>query len=320
MPIDGADDLTGADADSLELVCVGLATLDTIVRLPSWPTPDSRQLVDGFVRAGGGPAATAAVAAAAQGRRVAFVGAVGEDAAADEVRAGLAAVGVDVRSVASLPGATAQSVILVDAADGARTILHAPGVTLPALTPASRRACERARWVHVDHAGWPLVSGLPRDTLSVDAGNPITGLELAGLGLYAPTATALRERYPGRGVGTGIGRALDEGARRVAVTLGGRGALAADASGAWRVGPCSVALVSTLGAGDVFHGVLVAALADGRQLPEALRRANLAAALSCRGIDGRGAIPDRAELEAALPAAPPAEAISLSDTGLDDTP
>jgi sugar/nucleoside kinase (ribokinase family) len=58
-----------------------------------------------------------------------------------------------------------------------------------------------------------------------------------------------------------------------------------------------VDVASTLGAGDVFHGALLASLADERSLAEALRRANATAALSCRGLDGRSGIPTAPELE-----------------------
>jgi sugar/nucleoside kinase (ribokinase family) len=55
--------------------------------------------------------------------------------------------------------------------------------------------------------------------------------------------------------------------------------------------------VSTLGAGDVFHGALLAQLVAAVPLRKALRVANLAAALSCRALDGRSAIPTASELE-----------------------
>ena len=53
----------------------------------------------------------------------------------------------------------------------------------------------------------------------------------------------------------------------------------------------AVDVVSTLGAGDVFHGALLAQLVRDVPLAEALARANEAAALSCRALDGRSAIP-----------------------------
>jgi sugar/nucleoside kinase (ribokinase family) len=58
--------------------------------------------------------------------------------------------------------------------------------------------------------------------------------------------------------------------------------------------------VSTLGAGDVFHGALLACLQRGLSLSEALVRANACAALSCRALDGRSAIPTWDELERTL--------------------
>jgi sulfofructose kinase len=57
-----------------------------------------------------------------------------------------------------------------------------------------------------------------------------------------------------------------------------------------------------LGAGDVFHGALVAAVVKGLPLDQQLAFANVTAALSCRGLDGRSRIPSLAEVEAAMPA------------------
>lgn len=302
-----------------ELVCVGLATSDTIVVLPRWPVRDSRIVVDPFIRAGGGPAATAAVAAARLGRDVSMVGAVGDDEPADAVRTGLEAEGVDTALLAVGVGTTSESVILVDAADGSRTIVHAPGTARPGLGAAGVAACRAAEWIHVDHVGWTLVvdpalgeDAPARGRISIDAGNPVPDLDLAGLGVYAPTAAALSERY-GLPHGRAVLQALDEGALRVVVTLGAEGALAADRGGAWRVAAPSVEVVSTLGAGDVFHGALMAMLLERRTLPEALRAANLAAALSCRAVDGRTGIPTLAELESAMPGSPPVEPIDLED-------
>ncbi|MDP8905233.1 MAG: PfkB family carbohydrate kinase, partial [Chloroflexota bacterium] len=123
---------------SAELVCIGLATLDTIVAVPEWPEPDGRLVVDGLLRAGGGPAATAAVAAAAAGRSVAFVGAVGRDDQATLVRHGLLAGGIDVTHLVEQAGPTPESVILVHGAGGTRSILHAPGATRESLGTAAR--------------------------------------------------------------------------------------------------------------------------------------------------------------------------------------
>jgi sugar/nucleoside kinase (ribokinase family) len=68
-----------------------------------------------------------------------------------------------------------------------------------------------------------------------------------------------------------------------------------------------ITAVDTLGAGDVFHGAILAALCLGKSLAEATRWANACAALSCRGLDGQSMAPRRAELEAFLAAHPASE-------------
>jgi sugar/nucleoside kinase (ribokinase family) len=285
------------------VVCIGLATLDTVFAVPSVPGPDARVVASEVVTAGGGPAATAAVALARLGVATAFVGAAGDDEAGAAIRDGLAAEGVDVEGVALVRGARSPcSTILVEQGSGSRTIVHHPGTAgPPVLGERDLARCRAAAWVHVDHAGY---AAAPRDArLSVDGGNPIDGLDLHGVALYAPTELSLRERHGDPA------SAVRAGAELVVVTRGAGGSAAYTSEGLVAEAPgAPVEAVSTLGAGDVFHGALLAALVRGTPLPEALARANLAAALSCRALDGRSAVPTLAELDersAAWPIASP---------------
>jgi sulfofructose kinase len=274
---------------STQVVCIGLATLDSIFALPRHPAADDRVVATELAVAGGGPAATAAVALARLGVDVAFAGAVGEDATGTAIRHGLAAEGVDVSQLAVVAGARSpQSSILVG--DGGRAIVHYPG-SLPqlALSDEALDLCRAAEWVHVDHAGYPAA---PRDVrLSIDGGNPIPGLDLDGVSLYAPTEEGLE-----RDVGTAEA-ALDAGAQLVVVTRGHGGSTAYTGDEVIDAPAQPVDVVSTLGAGDVFHGALLAALWRSLPLADALGVANRAAALSCRALDGRSAIPTFEEVE-----------------------
>jgi len=84
----------------------------------------------------------------------------------------------------------------------------------------------------------------------------------------------------------------------VVVTLGAAGALAVRIDGpALAVGAPQVTPLDTTGAGDAFNGALAAALADGLDLPEAVRRAVAAASFSTTRPGARGGMPTRAELE-----------------------
>ena len=243
------------------IVCVGLATRDTIYALPRHPAPDDRVVATERVVAGGGPAATAAVAAARLGADVRFVGIVdGELESVDVVR---------------MPGRMIESTILVG--DGTRAIVTEE----PERFTVSADLLDGADWVHVDHVGYAALP-VPSNSLllSVDGGNAVEGLDLSRVTLYSPT----QERDDG-------GRA-----RITVVTRGADGCTAYVDGDSFDVPGYPVDAVSTLGAGDVFHGALVACLDRGLELRDALVKANAAAALSCRALDGRSAIPSWEEL------------------------
>lgn len=270
------------------VVCVGLATLDTIAAVPRHPAPDERVVATGLTAAGGGPAATAAVTLARLGVPTFFVGAVGDDDAGLAIRDGLEREGVDVSELKVAAGARSpQSVVLVSGET--RAIAAHPGTAGPPEPSERGRAlCREAAWVHVDHVGY---AARPGGRISVDGGNPIDGLDLAGVSLYAPTETMLRRRFGS------ASDALAAGAELVVVTRGAEGAAAYARDGdVVEADAPQVEVLSTLGAGDVFHGALLAGLVAERPLARALELACECAALSCRALDGRSAIPTLAEV------------------------
>lgn len=295
-------------------VFVGVATEDAIATVDRFPDADERVVASAMVFGGGGPAATAAVAAARLGVPSAVVAAVGDDEAGERVRDRLRAEGVDVSGIITVPGAeTSRSIVVISGAERSRAIVNRVG---PALDLADNAVAleliSGADWVHVDQHGWLPIRDV-RDRigdgirLSIDAGNEITGLDLDATALYAPTREALERRYGAGGIDENMRRAIADGAEMVVVTDGGRGSfgLAADGRTA-RATPPAAELVSTLGAGDVFHGALVAGLthlASGRLaggFDDAVAYATAVATLSCRGIDGRSRIPDHDETLRAL--------------------
>lgn len=303
-------------------VFIGVATEDSIAVVDRYPGADERVTASGMVFGGGGPAATAAVAAARLGVPSAVVAAVGDDEAGERVRERLDAEGVDVSGIVTAPGAeTSRSVVVISGPERSRAIVNRVGPTLD-LT-GNARALElmaEASWVHVDQHGWRAVgdvrgriaSGI---RLSIDAGNDIPGLDLRDTALYVPTREALERRYGAVGIDEGMRRGLADGAAAVVVTDGGRGShgLRADGASAFATPP-AVELVSTLGAGDVFHGALIAALVrseDGTLeggFERAVSYATVVATLSCRGIDGRSRIPTHDETMRVLAASTAAEA------------
>jgi sulfofructose kinase len=284
------------------LLFVGCATLDSIALVQDYPAADSRTVATNFATAGGGPAATAAVAAARAGATTAFAGVLGTDEEGDRIIAGLQAEGVDISAVIRDANVkTGASVIVVSRATESRAIVTRP--VPPVSFPAGSRYDEllaTAAWVHTDHLGWNAVAGgarLPADLkISVDGGNPIPSFSPRGIALYVPTIERLRAEY-GEDLSPEalLGKAIDDGASAVVATAGSDGAWVLERGGDPVHVPATPAtIVSTLGAGDVYHGAILAAVAAGLPLVDAAAFAGRTASASCTGLDGRSMIPRQA--------------------------
>ena len=93
---------------------------------------------------------------------------------------------------------------------------------------------------------------------------------------------------------------LELGARTVALKLGDKGALVADANRRTRIAPHPCAPVDATGAGDTFAGAMLARLVAGDDLEAAARYAGVAAALSTEGYGAVEPIPRAEQVRAAL--------------------
>ena len=79
--------------------------------------------------------------------------------------------------------------------------------------------------------------------------------------------------------------------------MGGEGALILTNSGTTRLPAVPVPIVDTTGAGDAFNAGLAVALAEGRDLVEAVRFANCAGALACTRLGVVEALGERKTID-----------------------
>ena len=299
------------------VVCTGVVTIDALALVDRYPAADERVVGEQISIVGGGPAANAAVVLARQGVSVAFVGRVGAGAEEEHALQTLEAEGIDTSGVLRDPSVPTQaSCVVVSKGNQARAISTLDVPPLPEFTSTAQELIAEAEWVHADHLGYAPTAALlrrldRRPLFSLDAGNPIAGLDVSPLDLYVPTVQSLTARYGAHltQADDAARKALDEGAGAVVATDGAAGSTAwwsaaggdlagaADAGRAHVGSATGVEITSTLGAGDVFHGALVSALCRDLSWAHALRAANATAALSCRALDGRSAVPDLDELE-----------------------
>jgi len=290
------------------VVCVGIAVLDRVYRVARLPEGAGKRFATGFAEAGGGPAATAAVAVARLGGRAELWARVGDDTAGAAIAADLAAHGVGTGTLRRVPGAVSgQSAVAVDD-EGERAILSFRDPALdadPSWLPLGRvrgagAVLADVRWPEGAEAALRAAreAGVPA-VLDADATDDDALGRLVPLADHAVFSAPGLERFAGTGdPAAGLARAAALNGGVAAVTAGGHGCWWRDRDGAVRRIPAfPVTAVDTLGAGDVFHGAYALAVAEGAGVSRALAFASAAAALKCARPGGRSAIPDRAETQ-----------------------
>jgi len=291
---------------SIQAVCVGVITIDTIALVEKYPSADDRVLAEEISRAGGGPAAVAAVALSRLGVKSAIVGTIGDDADGKEVLRIFEKEGVDISGVSIGTTPTAGSVIVASKEHSARAISTRQPVTQAPLNAAAKRLIADAEWLHVDHVGVKRldeadVSRGKGPKISFDAGYGVENFDPIVVDLFVPTDRQMALRYPGVDLAVALENDAMKAGNTVVATQGSAGSAGFSPETGLVTAPgFKVEVTSTLGAGDVFHGALVAQLIQGHQLQEAMRRANAVAALSCRGLDGQSMIPTTPELDTYL--------------------
>lgn len=296
-----------------DVLCIGVCTIDLIVRIPAFPEPDTRSAMHDLTESIGGVACVAAVALARLGARSAFAGEVGDDAYGRAIRTGLSADGVDVALLATRPQrATPTTVILSDLSAKTRTIINHPSAATASVAPsqALTRAALSAPYIHLDHTAFVQVAGdlLPRcrtagTLVSLDAGIAIPGTEayLPYIDVYVTTQRQLLDMTGEHEPARALAWVRERGPRIVAATQGAEGSVGlSDDGAAIHAPPFRVDVADTTGAGDVYHGAFLYALLQRQTLREALIFANAAAALSCRAVGGRPGCPTLAEVQALL--------------------
>lgn len=291
---------------SVQAVCIGVITIDTIALVEKYPGEDERVLAEQISRAGGGPAAVAAVALSRLGVKSAIVGTIGDDSDGKEALRIFSQEGVDTSGISVGLSPTAGSVIVASKEHSARAISTRQPIIQAPLNDAAKKLIAAAQWVHVDHVGIKRLDevGVTRGKgpqISFDAGYGVESFDPTVVDLFVPTDRQMALRYPGIDLAVALENDSLKAGNTVVATQGSAGSAAYSPETGLVTAPgFKVEVTSTLGAGDVFHGALVAQLIQGHSLQEALRRANAVAALSCRALDGQSMIPTTSELDAYL--------------------
>ena len=292
-----------------DAVGFGLNAVDHLIVVPEYPAFDSKMRFLEHRLSAGGQTATAMAALQRLGFRTAYAGRFGADDYGRFGRQSLQREGVNLDYAETIAGANNQlAFIIIDARSGERTIVWDRDERLSyAADRAPVELASRGRVLHMDAHDPPACAAMARAAraagtlITADIDNIYDGLpEL--LPLIDILITSIE--FPHRLTGISDERtSLVElkaryGCALVGMTLGARGALVYCEeqfieSPAFEVpGECR----DTTGAGDAFRGGFLYGLLRGEEVETSLKIANAVAALKCRGLGARAALPSEKEL------------------------
>jgi sulfofructose kinase len=300
---------TAPQQRQFDAVGFGLNAVDHLIVVPEYPAFDSKVRFLEHKQAAGGQAATTMVALQRLGLETAYAGRFGSDNEGQFGYEAIKAEGVNIEFAEVIEGARNQvAFIIIDARNGERTIIWDRDERVsyrPDEAPVELAA--RGRVLHLDAHDPPACTRMAEAAraagtiVTADVDNVYEGLpELLP---FIDVLIGSRE-FPERVTGIADERAsLVElkaryGCRIVGMTKGAQGAVIFCEeqfieSPAFAVpGGCR----DTTGAGDAFHGGFLYGLLSGEDIETSLKLANAVAALKCRDLGARTALPNENEL------------------------
>ena len=302
----------GKPPDGTRILCVGMPVRDLVFRVGELPARGNKKRATHFSEFGGGNALNAAVAIARLGGRVLMSGPMGDarEKASAAIFDDLAKEGIDASAMVRMPGlVTPISNIMIDHT-GERTIVtYRDPALFKATLPETSELLRDCAAVLTENRCAPFVTDLCFEAqrrgipVVLDADH-VMELDDPLLRATSHIIFSSEALHATAGVTDDI-EALRKIAALtpsfVAVTKGADGMIWLDANREPHHRPTfPIEAVDTLGAGDVFHGAFVLAVAEKQSLEDAMRFSAAAAALKCTRFGGAFGAPQRAEVEALL--------------------
>lgn len=291
----------------------GTNAVDFLITVPRFPDFASKVELNEYVRAAGGEIASSMVGMQRLGARTSYAGTFGDDDAGRFGWLSLEDEGVDLTYSRAVDGAATQiAFIVIDENSGERTVIwkRDSRLSVPA-HDAPVDAVSRCSILHMtphDTAACIRLAESARKAgtvVSLDIDNVFNGIEMLlplvdilitssefpkkflGISDTKEALTVLQQRYRNALVGMTLGE------RGSAMYCGGE---YLESPGFAVPGGCK----DTTGAGDAFRTGLLYGLLRNKPLEVAAKMANSVAALKCRSVGARTALPTGAELEAFL--------------------
>jgi len=290
-----------AAQSNLDIVGLGLACLDVLIRLDTMPTWERGGGFEQMTFDGGGPVGTAIVAAARLGARCGFVGTAGDDEAARLKLQSFHDEGVDLSHLITFPGPEAKLMICyVNQKTGDRVFSACRSGKHQCLDfcHLDRKYMTSAQYLHLDAchgdiaitaAQWMKEAG---KTVVLDAGGgDFTKRIIPFIDVLIVSEGSLRALAADQPLDRAGPAVLKMGPRIVVETQGAHGSHTFVDGEAFHTPAFPVDVIDTTGAGDVFHGAFIVGLLHNWPLRFVCQFASAVSALKCTKLGGRRGCP-----------------------------
>lgn len=285
-----------------QVLVFGSANQDHVLSVTEFPKSGETVIADSSLTGLGGKGANQAVASARQGARTTFIGAIGADAAGDDLLDNLRARSVEVDSVVRDSTApTGTAIVLVDR-NGDNQIVVVPGANASLSEQAVERALREVgdSDIVVVQCEIPpirveqVIRGAARRGAYVIVNlAPYTPLDPAvfpDISLLVLNESEARALTRSQTLNPAAAAAETTGCACL-VTLGAQGSTFAAPDGRTSFTPAAQvdAVIDTTGAGDTYVGALAASLAAGAAIQSAMSDATTASGEAVQTLGAQGA-------------------------------
>jgi ribokinase len=294
----------------MNITVIGSSNTDMIIKVPRLPKPGETVLGGKFSTSPGGKGANQAVAAARSGGNVTFVARVGDDIFGEQALKGFKEDGINTDFIIKDKDAPSGIAEIFVSEDGENSIAVALGanLNLSVYDVIAAKEAILASDILLMQLEIPLKTVQYAAKLAFDNGvrvilNPAPGQPLPieilkTISILTPNETEAAMltgiKIEDEGAAEDAGRILmSKGVNKVIITIGKKGALILDSSGSELVGGFKVHAIDTTAAGDIFNGALAVALAEKKNIWEAVKFGNAAAALSVTKLGAQPSAPKR---------------------------
>lgn len=279
---------------------LGFCSVDYLCIVPHIPLDEKVEIIQSLAQ-GGGPSATATVAAARLGASATFIGAIGDDDRGEAILKGFNKEGVNTDHIQKKTGRESPVAFCwIEKESGKRSITWSKGNSMP-LDPSwiDPELIASFRLLHLDGHNTDaaikaaLIAKENGVIVSLDAGTIVPGIEkLVELSDICIASKPFSLKFTGEDDPMKAARKLNNANKLISsVTWGENGVFSVAGQREIFKEAFPVNVVDTTGAGDVFHGAFAFAVIRGWSMENAISFASATAALKCTMFGGRTGIP-----------------------------